>query len=57
MTNKGYSERKPITNSRRSSLYCVPEHVSSHVMSMWMLAFYPAGVMLRDLIKGYNNMF
>jgi len=57
MKNKGYSKRIPITNSKWSSLYCVPEHVNSHVMSLWMLAFYAASAMLRDLIKGYNNMF
>jgi hypothetical protein len=57
MNNKGYSERIPITNSRWSSLYCVPENVSSDVMSLWMLAFYAASSMLRDLIKGYNNVF
>jgi hypothetical protein len=57
MKNKGYSERIPITNSRWCSTYCVPEHVSSHVMSLWMLAFYAANDMLRELIKGYINMF
>jgi hypothetical protein len=57
MKNIGYSERIPIKNSRWSSLYCVPEHVSSHVMSLSMLAFYAASAMLRDLIKGYNNIF
>jgi hypothetical protein len=51
MKNKGYSERIPITNSRWCSIYCVPEHVNPHVMSLWVLAFYAASDMLRDLIK------
>ena len=57
MKNIGYSERIPIINSRWCYLYCVPEHVSNHVMFLWMLAFYAASAMLRDFLEGYNNMF